>query len=140
MKEIWKDIKEFEGAYQVSNFGKVRSVDRIIIYRTGAKRLTKGTTLTIGKNKLGYPQVSLSKQDKMYSRRVHRLVAEAFIPNFKNYKEVNHIDGNKENNHVDNLEWCNRSQNMQHAIKLGLKPKKYKNRPNKNKYIKYQNL
>ena len=68
----------------------------------------------------------MSKNDKMYSRRVHRLVANAFIKNTKNYKEVNHIDGNKKNNKVENLEWCNRSQNMQHAVRLGLKPKKYK--------------
>ena len=124
--EIWKDIEEFKGLYQVSNFGRVRSIDRLITYRTGAKRLTKGTILTIGQNKLGYQQVSLSKNDKMYSRRVHRLVANAFIKNTKNYKEVNHIDGNKKNNKVENLEWCNRSQNMQHAVRLGLKPKKYK--------------
>lgn len=124
--EIWKDIEEFKGLYQVSNFGRVRSIDRLITYRTGTKRLTKGTILTIGQNKLGYQQVSLSKNDKMYSRRVHRLVANAFIKNTKNYKEVNHIDGNKKNNKVENLEWCNRSQNMQHAVRLGLKPKKYK--------------
>lgn len=124
--EIWKDIEEFKGLYQVSNFGRVRSIDRIITYKTGTKRLTKGIILTIGQNKLGYQQVSLSKNDKMYSRRVHRLVANAFIKNTKNYKEVNHIDGNKKNNKVENLEWCNRSQNMQHAVRLGLKPKKYK--------------
>ena len=124
--EIWKDIEEFKGLYQVSNLGRVRSIDRLITYRTGTKRLTKGTILTIGQNKLGYQQVSLSKNDKMYSRRVHRLVANAFIENTKNYKEVNHIDGNKKNNKVENLEWCNRSQNMQHAVRLGLKPKKYK--------------
>lgn len=124
--EIWKDIEEFKGLYQVSNLGRVRSIDRLITYRTGTKRLTKGTILTIGQNKLGYQQVSLSKNDKMYSRRVHRLVANAFIKNTKNYKEVNHIDGNKKNNKVENLEWCNRSQNMQHAVRLGLKPKKYK--------------
>ena len=128
MKEIWKDIEEFEGIYQVSNLGRVRSVDRMIIYRTGAKRLTKGTTLSISQNKLGYLQVSLHKEDKMYSRRVHRLVAKAFIPNPNNYKEINHIDGIKENNCVDNLEWCDRTYNIKHAIDNGLRKKHYEHK------------
>lgn len=121
MKEIWKDIKEFRGLYQVSNLGRVKSIDRTTIYNTGAIRTTKGKILSIGKNKLGYSQVSLSKHDKQYSRRVHRLVAEAFILNPNNKTQVNHIDGNKENNKVENLEWCTKSENELHAYKMGLK-------------------
>ena len=123
--EVWKDIEEFKGLYQVSNLGQIRSIDRITEYKTGAKRLTKGVVLSIGKNKLGYSQVGLSKNDKCYSRRVHRLVAQAFIPNPNRYKEINHIDGNKQNNNVDNLEWCNRKQNIRHAINNGLRKKYY---------------
>ena len=123
--EVWKDIEEFKGLYQVSNLGQIRSIDRITEYKTGAKRLTKGVVLSIGKNKLGYSQVGLSKNDKCYSRRVHRLVAQAFIPNPNRYKEINHIDGNKQNNNVGNLEWCNRKQNIRHAINNGLRKKYY---------------
>ena len=126
MEEIWEDIDEFKGAYQASNLGRVRSIDRIITYRNGSRRLTKGTILSIEKNKLGYAQVTLSRHDKMYSRRVHRLVAQTFIPNPNNYNEINHIDGNKENNKINNLEWCNRSQNIRHAIDNGLRERHYK--------------
>lgn len=70
----------------------------------------------------GYPTVTMgSKYAKRSSRRVHRIVAENFIPNINNYKEVNHIDGNKQNNHVSNLEWCTRKHNVQHAFDTGLK-------------------
>lgn len=121
MKEVWRNIEEFKGLYQISNLGRVKSIDRMITYRTGIKRFTRGKILTVSKNKLGYPQITLSKNDKEHSRRIHRLVAQAFLPNPNNYKEVNHIDGNKSNNVVTNLEWCDRSHNMRHAIKMGLK-------------------
>lgn len=121
MQEIWKDIEEFKGLYQVSNLGRVKSIDRTTIYNTGATRITKGKILSIGKNKLGYSQVSLSKHDKQHSRRVHRLVAEAFILNPDKKTQVNHINGNKDNNKVENLEWCTKSENELHAYKTGLK-------------------
>ena len=130
MKEIWRDINDFKGLYQVSNLGRVRSIDRMTIYCTGAKRITKGMILSISKNKLGYPQVNLSNKDRSYSRRVHRLVANAFIENPKKYKEINHIDGNKENNTVSNLEWCDRSYNIKHSYRTSLRSKFCKHKIN----------
>jgi hypothetical protein len=108
MKEIWKDVIEYEGYYQISNLGNVKGLKRNKI---------KSPTL----NSWGYYIVSLTKPDtKLKSVLVHRLVAIAFINNLENKEQVNHIDGNKTNNCVINLEWCNQSENMQHAFKLGL--------------------
>lgn len=111
MQELWKDIKDFEGLYQISNFGNVRSLI---------------TNKNIKFNKVkGYLYVHLYNNSKRKSIRVNRLVAQAFIPNPDNKPQVNHIDGDKLNNRVDNLEWVTREENMQHAIKNSLrKPSK----------------
>ena len=107
-KEIWKDIKGYEGLYQVSNLGNVKRNNHIL-YKTL-------------RNYLG---VKLSKNNIKKFKSIHRLVAETFIPNLENKKQVNHIDGNKLNNCVDNLEWCTASENTKHAFKIGLeKPTK----------------
>lgn len=101
--EIWRDIKDFEGLYQVSNLGRVRSFN----YRqTGQTKVLK-----LSKDKFGYLQVSLFKNGKLKTFRVHRLVAEAFIPNLLGEPQVNHIDEDKQNNHVSNLEWCDSKYN-----------------------------
>ena len=99
----WVKINDF---LEVSNFGEVKSHGKII----------KGE-ITSG----GYCRVHISHKGVQYKFLVHRLVAEAFIPNPKRLPEVNHIDGNKQNNSVDNLEWCTRSQNTSHAFKTGLR-------------------
>jgi len=111
MKEIWKDIKGYEGYYQVSSEGRVKSLARKI----RCNRSLKERILKPGLGGFGYPQVILCVDNQKYNIFIHRLVAEAFIPNLENKLEVNHIDGNKENNRVDNLEWCTRKENMTHA-------------------------
>lgn len=120
MKEIWKDIKGYEGLYQVSNLGRVKSFPR---KGTHTKR---EHILIVGKNHKGYFQVKLTKKCKAKTISVHRLVAEAFIPNPDNLPQINHKDGNKDNNCVNNLEWCTNEYNMKEAIRLGLRDKIYK--------------
>lgn len=115
MKEEWRDVIGFGGFYQVSNTGKVRSCCN----SHGTKGAWKLRSLSV--NHDGYLKVRLIQGDKDLTKRVHTLVAEAFIPNPNNFTTVNHKDGNKTNNHVDNLEWADRSQQMIHAYKLGLK-------------------
>lgn len=107
--EVWRDIKGFEGRYQVSNLGRVKSLARRMVIKD---RILK----PFGNNK-GYECVHLwNIQHK--ELLVHRLVAEAFIPNPSNKKEVNHKDGNSLNNKVDNLEWCTHSENMLHSFRV----------------------
>lgn len=115
-KEIWKDIEGFEGFYQVSNFGRVRSLGG---WCGTSKRKARIRKLNYTHD--GYLKLRLMYKGKDITCRVHRLVADAFIPNPNNYETVNHIDGNKENNKVENLEWCDRGYQMEHAYKLKLK-------------------
>ena len=117
MEEEWKPIKGYEGLYEVSNTGKIKSFQR------GKIRI-----LYPRKTPRGYLHVILSKNKVNKDLRVHRLVASAFIPNPLNKPEVNHIDGNKDNNNVDNLEWATRGENMNHAVKMGLCDERIKKR------------
>lgn len=116
MKEVWKDIEGYKG-YQVSNLGQVRSVDRIVIKSNGHVNHYKGRILKQLKNSMGYYRVAIKKDTKNIRLFVHRLVAEAFIPNYNNMPQVNHIDNIHTNNKVDNLEWCNQNYNMKHYWK-----------------------
>ena len=100
--EIWKDIEGYEGLYQVSSWGRV-------------KNSRTGRVLKAGKHKDGYLQVLLCKNGKRTTYRVHRLVAQAFIPNPQNKPQVNHIDEDKENNRVENLEWVTNTENINHG-------------------------
>ena len=119
MEEVWKDIKGYEGLYQVSNYGRIKSLDRII--KDSHRSYNKNDKiLKLSFNFQKYLMVNLSKYGVKKSYRVNRLVAEAFIPNPLNKSQVNHIDGNKINNNVENLEWVTPSENMQHAYKNGL--------------------
>ena len=115
MKEIWKDIKNFEGLYQVSNLGNVRSLDRISVNSYGMPRKLKGHPMKLHLNVYGYLDVGLSNCGAGNIFKVHRLVAEAFIPNPNNLRMVNHKDENKTNNCVDNLEWCNNQYNVNYS-------------------------
>ena len=118
-EEIWRDIKGYEGFYQVSNRGRVRSVDRVVENR-GFPRNQRGKTIKLRSTPFGYLDVGLHKEGKYKRCRVHRLVAEAFIDNPENKPEVNHDDGDKTNNHVRNLYWATRKENMDHAVATGL--------------------
>ena len=118
-EEIWKPIKNYEGFYEISDKGNVRSVERVVKSGRG-HRTVPSTLLKPALGEWGYETVSLSKNNKHLTQRVNRLVAQAFIPNPNNYPQVNHIDGNKLNNCVENLEWCNASQNMLHCHINGL--------------------
>lgn len=118
--EEWKDIKNYEGLYQVSNLGRVRSVDH---YASNGKTqiLYKGKIKRLQSNKKNdYLSVILSKNNKEKRVYIHRLVAESFIKKIDGKDEVNHIDGNKHNNIVENLEWVTSQENKQHAYSLGL--------------------
>lgn len=107
MKEIWKDIEGYEGLYQVSNLGRVKRLKGK--YRKSERILKQGI------NKQGYLLVCLCKDNTHKMGRVHRLVAQAFIPNSENKPQVNHIDEDKTNNNVDNIEWMTAKENNNHG-------------------------
>ncbi len=110
--EEWRPIKGYEGYYEVSNKGNVRSLDRVISYSDGHFQSIKGRIMTPNKTKWGYLQIRLSKDSSTKRRHIHDLVAEAYIPNPENLSEVNHKDHNKLNNLVENLEWITHKDNM----------------------------
>ena len=114
MTEIWRSIKDYPG-YEVSNLGRVRSFN---FNRVRIKTL-------ITHKPTGYITVYLYKHNKIKNAKVHRLVAQAFIPNSENKPQVNHIDGDKTNNKADNLEWCTPSENQRHANRTGLRDYEY---------------
>lgn len=121
--EEWRPIEGFEGHYEVSSEGRVRSITRTVLVKTRKGGTTyqtyRGQILRQIEND-SYLYVGLSKQRKLHQLAVHRLVAAAFIPNPENKAEVNHKDLNKQNNNVENLEWVTKSENMQHAASMGL--------------------
>lgn len=121
VSEVFVDIPKCEGYYQVSNHGNVRSLDRVIKEKTGKTQTLKGRILKPRINRGGYYYVGLRKNGSKATFAIHQLVAQAFIPNPKNKRTVNHIDGNKLNNNVTNLEWATYSENLEHAYKTGLR-------------------
>lgn len=118
--EIWKSINEFEGFYEISNLGNVRSLDRVVKGRWGPQELI-GKKLTASIPRSKYPHVHLRMNGEVNKHiSVHRLIAQAFIPNPNNKPEVNHKNGIKTDNSIDNLEWVTSKENSIHAAKIGL--------------------
>lgn len=113
--EIWKDIEGYEGLYQVSSFGRVRSLDRSHRMKNGYVRSIKGRVLAQSIKNSGYYKVQLSKDGTQKTFMVHRLVAKAFIPNPDELETVNHKDENKLNNKASNLEWMNIKDNTNYG-------------------------
>ena len=123
--EEWKDVIGFEGAYQVSNLGRVRSLDRVIDYinnGTPTKMKIFGRILKLTPDHEGYLRVSLKFGKKVKLAGVHRLVAQAFIPNPNNLPCVNHKDYQRDNNRVDNLEWCSVEYNNHYSENESRRP------------------
>lgn len=117
MSEIWKDIDGYEGHYQISNYGRVKSLARIRKYKLNDYAKHKERILKLNLTYKGYHSIGLSKNNKRKTYFVHRLVALAFIPNPENKPEVNHNDGNKTNNNDWNLKWNTGKENVIHSIK-----------------------
>lgn len=114
--EIWKDIKNYEGLYQVSNFGNVK---RISSFRGVNKQYLNDYYLKPLDNGKGYYRIKLTKNNSSKRIMLHRIIAEAFILNELNKPFINHINGNKKDNSIENLEWCTQSENCLHSVKLG---------------------
>ncbi len=123
--EVWKPVKGYEGYYEVSSHGRVRTIDRVIDKSDGTTQRRRGKISALGTDKNGYHTLSLWKEGKAEFFRVARLVAIAFIENPENKPTVNHINGIKDDDKVSNLEWSTYSENMQHAYdtRLNINPK-----------------
>lgn len=116
--EAWLPIEGYEGLYEVSDKGRVRSMMRTVITNAGLERYVAGKLLSQKIEVGNYRRVSLSKNGKKKTFAVHRLVAMAFLPNRKD--TVNHKDGRPQNNNLENLEWCTAQENMRHAFATGI--------------------
>ena len=114
--EVWRDIKGYEGRYQVSSEGRVKTVNR---FKSDFRRQREGIRKTQIDHH-GYEFVNLFDGHRFHRHSVHVLVARAFIDNPEDKNQVNHIDGDKLNNRLENLEWCTASENQIHALKMGL--------------------
>ena len=137
--EIWKPAKGFEQYYEVSNLGRVRSLNRYVNYydlntKQIKQRMKKGINIKPKRNNKGYYEYALygKIKGKQIMVLAHRLVAETFIDNPNNLSQVNHKNGRKLDNRANNLEWCTSSENQRHAIKIGLRKAVYGNKPIQN--------
>lgn len=124
MEEVWKDIEGYEGLYQVSSLGKVRSLNRKVRHSSGnSMRVLVGKEILTFNAGAGYLCVSLCKKGTIVRKYVHHLVSAAFLETQNNKKEINHKNGIKTDNKVENLEWCTHGENQKHSWKTGLRKK-----------------
>lgn len=128
MEEIWKDIKDFEGLYQVSNMGRVKSLARVILRNNGKKQTFKEKIIKQATNKQGYYQISLWKNGIEKRYLLHRLIAEHFIPNPENKPCIDHINTDPTDNRIENLRWCTYKENNNNplTVKHRSKPRNWK--------------
>lgn len=123
--EIWKEIERYDGAYMISNLGRIKSMSRL----SKQNHKLPEKILSPSHNNSGYCDISLQYEGKRYHEKIHRLVAKAFVPNPRHLNEVDHIDGNKDNNRWENLRWCTHSEN--HLNPILVKRMREKNRGKK---------
>jgi len=123
MEEVWKDIQGYEGYYQISNLGSVKSLERKLPHNKFKNVICnyKERIMKQNNDTKGYPSIMLRVNNVIKTLRIHRLVAQAFIPNPENKPQINHINGIKTDYSIINLEWCNQSENNTHAYKTGLR-------------------
>ena len=115
MEEVWKDIEGYEGMYQVSNLGRVKSLERYYVSCRGLTQLLHEKILKQYIKKTGYVHIVLCKNGVHKTYLLHRIVASAFLPNPDNLPQINHKDENQLNNTVSNLEWCTSSYNINYG-------------------------
>lgn len=123
MKEIWKDIKGYDGLYQISNLGNVKKIKnkKYNINKKEVEEKEINKYISIGKHKLGYKYVKLTDKNGIRKNLfLHRIIAETFVENPNNFNIINHKDGDKSNNNINNLEWTTQKDNVNHAWKNGL--------------------
>lgn len=137
MNEIWKDIEGWEGIYQVSNFGRVRSLDRIVSRSRNGDKFIKGRLLVLRHDKDGYETVHFRDASTGRNRllKVHRLVANAFIPGVECKDQIDHINGIRNDNRAENLRWCTCKENLNYPL-----AKKNNSTSTKESYNKYPYL
>ena len=116
--EVWRPIARSGGAYEVSSLGRVRSMDREVRHPSGGIAIKRGMVLKPVADSYGYLKCKVTEDGKLVERKIHRLVAQAFLPP-TDLPQVNHLDFDRSNNVVANLEWVNNSDNMRHAVAAG---------------------
>lgn len=125
IEEIWRDIKGYEGLYQISNLGNVKSLDRTVIRSDGVIQHREERIMSKRTSTDGYYIAKFNVNKISKSIAIHRLVAQAFIPNPDNLPEVNHINTDRKDNNVNNLEWCTHINNVRHSSDMGHYKRRY---------------
>ena len=135
IKEEWRDVRGYEGLYQISNKGRIKSLERYVKNSRKGNRLIKEKVLNPTDNGHGYKIIGLRYKGKRKNHYIHRLVAEAFVDNPNNKNYINHIDYDRGNNNADNLEWCTQKENIHYSIERMSHPRKITHTNTGEKYI-----